>query len=305
MNVLIIGLGSIAKKHIVALQEIVPESNIFALRSKPDSSKLKGVTNIYNLNDNSVHFSFAIISNPSSLHFKFIQDLAQRNIHLFIEKPPVHTLDNIDHLLKVVKEANILSYVGCNLRFHPCIEFLKENLGKEAKRINEVNVYCGSYLPDWRPHQDFKQSYSTMRHLGGGVHLDLFHELDYVTWIFGFPNYHHSTKKSNSSLNIDSIDYANYLLEYDHFCVNLTLNYYRRTPKRTIEILFDNDLWIIDLLNHKIINQKGELIFINDNVNTISTYISQMRFFIHHLNSLNKMMNSLEESVRTLELCLK
>ncbi len=48
-----------------------------------------------------------------------------------------------------------------------------------------TSVECGSYLPDWRPGNNYKKSVSAKKDLGGGVLLELSHELDYIRWIFG------------------------------------------------------------------------------------------------------------------------
>jgi len=71
VNILIIGLGSIAKKHIVALKQLNIIAKIYALRSKPNSEDLEGVINIYDLNNIDLFFDFAIISNSTNLHFKY------------------------------------------------------------------------------------------------------------------------------------------------------------------------------------------------------------------------------------------
>ena len=133
-------------------------------------------------------------------------------------------------LVQLVESNNIITYVACNLRFHPCIIYLRNILSKNILIINEVNVYCGSYLPDWRPGVNIRTIYSSNPNMGGGVHLDLFHELDYTVWLFGHPKVSKSFLRSASSLNIDSIDYANYILEYNTFNANIILNYFRRKP---------------------------------------------------------------------------
>ena len=144
--------------------------------------------------------------------------------------------------MDLITNKGIKSYVACNLRFLDCISFIKDNLPQLLnKKLNEVNVYCGSYLPDWRPNADFRAAYSAKAELGGGVHLDLIHELDYVYWLLGIPKQVNRTFKSQSSLSIGSIDYANYILDYNGFCANVVLNYYRRDSKRTLELVFEDE----------------------------------------------------------------
>jgi predicted dehydrogenase len=306
MRILIIGLGSIGRKHIDALQNLnIEDISIYALRSNLNSEFEEGIENIYNLENLDVSFDFAIISNPTHLHFEFIEKLAKFNIPLFIEKPAVHTLKNVDKLIELIENKRLTTYVACNLRFHPCIEYLKNKLTNEYLRINEVNVYCGSYLPDWRPNVDFRKVYSANASMGGGVHLDLFHELDYTGWLFGVPNKSKSTLRNVSSLNIDAIDYANYVLEYDTFTANLLLNYYRKKSKRIVEIVLDNEILEVDLIKNRILNYENNIVFEAPDFEVKNTYSLQLNYFISCLRDNVQPMNSLKESVEILKIILK
>ena len=85
MKVLVIGLGSIARKHIAALQSLKVDAEIYAFRSNLNAVIEEGVENIYNLDNSTIEFDFAIISNPTHLHREFIEKLAHKGIPLFIE----------------------------------------------------------------------------------------------------------------------------------------------------------------------------------------------------------------------------
>lgn len=304
MKILIVGLGSIAKKHIKALQTLKVNTKIYALRSNPNTEIEVGIENIYNLDEVNIIFDFAIISNPTHLHYQFIEKLAKKGIPLFIEKPAIHSLNNAEKLVAIIEETKIITYVACNLRFHPCIGFLKNKIETESLRVNELNVYCGSYLPDWRPEKNFKTIYSANAAMGGGVHLDLFHELDYTTWLFGFPNNSKSILRNISSLEIDAVDYANYSLQYDTFTANIVLNYYRRKPKREIEIVLEGDTWLVDLIKNEIKNDAGEYLFKAVDFNVKDTYLLQLDYFIGCLKNKHQPMNSFKESIEILKICL-
>jgi len=304
MNVLIVGLGSIAKKHIKALNSLAGNFNIYALRSGKNVEEQDGVTNIYELSEIQENLDFAIISNPTNLHYQFIDKLAALRVPLFIEKPPLSTLKESVMLADKIDHLGLMTYVACNLRFHPCIQYIKEYLGlNSSKRINEVNIYCGSYLPDWRPDQDFRKNYSANAAMGGGVHLDLFHELDYTHWFFGTPVSAHCFKRSASVLNIDAVDYANYVLNYPDFTVGITLNYYRRDPKRTIEILFEEGTWTIDLIKNRI-TSNNSIIYQADDFMISETYKAQIQYFIKCLTDNQMPMNTFRDSLETLKTCL-
>lgn len=304
MKVLIIGLGSIALKHIKALQELYPSVVIYALRRKGEPSKgIKGVIEIFDMDEIAVDtLSFILISNPTAVHYQTIKEVIAYKKPLFIEKPLFDALSKeANELVTKVEKQEIPTYVACNLRFLECIAKTKELL--VGKRVNEVNVYCGSYLPDWRPNIDFRKVYSANKEMGGGVHIDLIHELDYVYWLFGAPTRTQSFFSNKSSLNITAYDYANYLWEYDDFSVSVVLNYYRRDRKRTLEILTDEGTYLVDLLRNNI-SYNDEIIFQSRQV-SLETYTAQMQFFVEEILNKQTKFNTIVEGYKVLELCLQ
>ena len=261
MRVLFIGLGSIAKKHINALSLMTLDVLLYALRSSKQSVSIEGVVNIYNRNEvRELDLDFVVITSPTSFHQRDIKFCLELKIPVFIEKPVSNTL-NLNKILS--KKIHSKTYIGCNLRFLDCIKFTKSFIENTTSKVNEVNSYCGSFLPEWRPNSDYTLSYSADPDKGGGVHLDLIHEIDYLVWIFGYPKESKKLLRSNSSLNISSIDYANYNLIYENFVANVQLNYFRRDPKRTFDIVFEDFTISINLLENTVYKDK-ELIFSSD-----------------------------------------
>lgn len=303
MKVLIVGLGSIAKKHIAALYKIMPEVIIYGLRSSISSEEVENVVSIYDIKEVPEDIDFAIISNPTSLHGQTIEKLLDLRVPLFIEKPVFDKLE-YDTLIKRINQAHIPTYVACNLRFLDCIRYLHDYLRDNSKRrINEVNVYCGSYLPDWRPGVDFRKCYSAIPELGGGVNIDLIHDIDYTYWIFGKPQESFGFCRNVSSLSIRAFDYAHFSFLYPTFTASITLNYYRKDYRRTIEILFDDATWSVDLSKNIIMDQDKHIVFEGTN-NPIDTYMAQLEYFIVSIKNHSKIENDINTAYEVLKICL-
>ena len=92
MKILIVGLGSIAKKHIIAIKKLPYDVEIYAYRSKNSKGNNLGVIEINDILNPGFVPSFVIISNPTYLHFETIKLIYKKNWPLFIEKPLFHTL---------------------------------------------------------------------------------------------------------------------------------------------------------------------------------------------------------------------
>ena len=301
MRVLIVGLGSIARKHIAALRELRPDAEVIALRSTSALPEA-GVQNICNLDELAAQPDFAIISNPTRYHINAIKDAVALRCPLFIEKPVLSSLEDIETANDLDLHA-IPTYIACNLRFHPCVKYLKDHLSVTESKINEVNIYCGSDLSSWRPGQDYSNSYSAKAAMGGGVHLDLIHEIDYCYWLFGKPDAVRSTKRKVSGLLIDSFDFAAFQLNYPRFTANIILNYYRPTPMRRAELVLNNSVLIMDLLSATI-TRNDQLIYQAQDFKMADTYSSQMAYFLEHMELKQQMMNTFDEASEVLKIAL-
>jgi len=302
MKILIIGLGSIARKHISVIKEIDSDLKIYALRSNKNASKEEGIVNVFSYDEIIEKLDFCIISNPTSEHFDAINSALDLNIPLFIEKPSLLNLDNVEVLINKINKQKILTYVALNLRFHPVIKFLKTYL--QDKRVIEASVYCGSFLPDWRPNIDYTKNYSAIAEMGGGVHLDLIHEIDYSIYLFGEPKETFSIRKKISDLEINSCDKADYNLLYDDKFVNISLNYYRKQAKRQIEIVTDNEIITADLINNTITDSNNDILFSKE-INPLFTYKEQMVYFYNLIKGKQQdSFSSFNDSLETLKICL-
>lgn len=305
MIVLIEGLGAIAQKHIIALKTLVPNVVIYGLRSSENANKIEGVMNVYSYEHLPSKPDFVIICNPTQFHRESVRRAIKLGVPLMIEKPVFHTVDENDlELIKEIEAKNIKTYIACNLRFHAILIKLKQELERHNRRINEVTVYCGSYFPDWRPNRHYKDMYSAKNEAGGGIHLELIHELDYTCWLLGIPQESKRTLASKSSINISAPDYANYLLEYKDFFASITLNFYRRKIKRSIEVVFDDETWNIDLINSTISNDNNEVLFSSE-LGVSDTYQAQIQHMIDIVNNNVESINTIQNSMEVLKICLK
>jgi predicted dehydrogenase len=304
MIVLIEGLGSISRKHIAALRTIVLDVKIYALRSNLDADSEDGITNIHDYNQLPEKPDFIIISNITQQHRLSIENAIALGIPIMIEKPVLPSLTAADFdLSERIKTLSIKTYVACNLRFLNVLQFLKKYLDQNTTAINEVNVYCGSFFPNWRPNRDYKTMYSAQKGEGGGIHLELIHEMDYTLWLFGIPNILNFTTSSKSTINIEAADYAHYVLDYPTFIATVTLNFYRKEIKRTIEVIFEDKTWIIDLVNGTIHDGLGKLMYQSDQ-QVIETYDLQMRHMIDVVKGKSESLNTFEDSLEVLKLSL-
>jgi predicted dehydrogenase len=103
-----------------------------------------------------------------------------------------------------------------------------------------VRAEVGEYLPDWHPWEDYRESYSGRRELGGGPILTFSHELDAVCWLLGAPTAVTAIAAHGSGLEIDTEDVAEIILEFSSGALaSVHVDYVRRPPRRVIEVVGD------------------------------------------------------------------
>lgn len=302
LKVLFFGLGSIGQKHAKIIKDNYDfELTAYRIKKGQEKNNLK-IKEFYTVKDAfSQKPDVAFITNPTYLHVETALECVKRNIDLFIEKPVSHSLEKLEELEKEIKNRQLLSYVAYNLRFHPVIIQLKEMISEKGKPIY-FKVDCCSYLPDWRPNQDYTKSYSAKKEYGGGVVLDLSHEFDYIEWLFGEIKEINGFCGKVSNLKINSEDILDANVTCKSVQGSLHLDYFTYNAERKIRIYFNDEYIEGDLIGNtiKIIGKNAEEKLLHKKCNPGDIYKKQIEYFFeqYYENNIN-MMNNFSEALKT------
>ena len=295
MEVLVIGYGSIGKRHVQVLERMKLSVSVVSRHANERNHFYRSITDaIANSN-----FDYIVIANETSEHLPLLKQLKAHGYQgkILIEKPlfEKNEMIHIDH-------NNV--YVAYNLRFHPLISKLLNLL--EDEKVISVNAYVGQYLPTWRPHKDYRQSYSAFSEKGGGVIRDLSHELDYLSYLFGEWKFLISNSGKISDLDIQSEDYCQVIFETNRSIkVSLELNYLDRIFQRYMTVQTNNRTIRVDFMQNSI-NCNGNIIA-GDVIDRDYTYQKQHEAILkgsNRLCSFNegqqilKMIEAIESSVK-------
>lgn len=261
LKVCFTGVGSIAKRHIRNLHSVCAdrgiELHIEAYRR--NGGEIEGVEHIYTDITTLPHdYDVIFITNPTEVHFWTLQHFHNKGKNFFIEKPLV-SMDQIAEASQFQLKNDAVYYVACPLRYNAVIQHIKQNV--DPNDVLSIRSISSSYLPDWRFGQDYRNTYSAHKDMGGGVSIDLIHEWDYLTYLFGWPEKVHSLIGRKSLLEIDSDDYAIYIAEFADKIGELHLDYFGRKTIREIMLFTREETILGDIVSNKItFLRSGEMI---------------------------------------------
>ncbi len=308
MRALFVGLGSIGSRHARDLSALLRaegrDLRVEALRSSdsplpPDLAQL--VKRTYRSPaEVGGGYDAIFICNPTSLHYDTLQQLKGRAAFYFIEKPVFVDASRPVSSLSLPEDS--VYYVACPLRFSPALQRIREIAAEGS--IASVRAICSSYLPDWRPGTDYRRCYSARKELGGGVRLDLIHELDYLCWLFGRPEQLVSLSGRYGSLEADVEDIALYLARYPDMLMSLQIDYLGKPTRRAVELLFKSGETVVgDIAG-------GAVRFLHSGVlerhrPVEDLRLSEMRYFIKLMDGEAENINPIDQAFSTLELALR
>jgi len=313
MKAIVVGFGSIGQRHVRNLLKFKDIEIIICTKRTRINLKNKNRIKVFKSLEKSLDEKpdIGFITNETSLHIPTCIKLASRGIDLFIEKPLSNSDKEIKKMLKIVKNKKIVTLIGCNLRFNPFIQKIKELIStNQIGRIISVQVNCGTFLPDWHPYEDYRFSYAARKELGGGVILTVIHEIDYLYWFFGDVKeiFSISGKFSDLSLNVEDLS-ASLLRFKNNIITELHLDYFQRPNSRSCKIIgtkgviqWDEKSNLVKLYSvekRKWIN-KIKIKNYDDN----REYIKEITHFIKCVKTRKNSINSIYEGVKTLQIAL-
>ena len=313
MKILVVGYGSIGKRHVNNLLEIGDVEIIIHTHRTDIDNKIKNKCRIFKSLDDCIDEKpvAAIISNVTSSHIETALKLASVGLHLFIEKPLSNNLENIEKLSNIIQNKKLITFMGYNLRFHNCIKKMKELLeNNEIGKIISVNAESGSYLPDWHPDEDYRESYASKENLGGGVILTCIHEIDYLHWFFGEIKELFAMTGKFSDLKIEVDDLASVIIKFsNNIIAQLHLDFFQKPDFRRCKIIgtngliyWDSNLNIVKVYSNKRKTWTKKLISKKFDYN--SMYVEELQYFIRCLKNNVDTFNPVSDGAVVLKIAL-
>jgi predicted dehydrogenase len=253
----------------------------------------------------------AVISGAASSRMEISTLLATSGTHLLIEKPISNSMEGVSNLVTICQDKKSVLAVGYNLRFNESLITFRDHINSQIiGKLLLINCEVGQYLPSWRENIDYRETVSANRKLGGGVLLELSHEIDYLSWIFGKIAWVRATVMQQSNLEIDVEDSAFLTLGIENasnanLVANLSLDFIRQDRRRNCVVVGENGTLKWDGLNHEVsILKKDERIWttlFKSETSVKDTYLSEWKDFLACINSGNLPRCSGKEGLNALQ----
>lgn len=292
MKVLVVGCGSIGKRHIrnlLAMNVCDVTACDVDERKRMDTQNEFSIKTCRSMEEalKSAHYEAALISTPPRCHVEQARQALEKGMHCFIEKPLSHDLEGIDELIRLSSAQKKIVMIGYSMRFSPFLARVKDLI--DTGTIGKVfclRASVGYYLPYWRPHEDYRQGYGARRELGGGIILDASHEIDYTRYLLGELSDVFAVCRKLSSLEIDTEDFAEITLRSEKGAyAQVHLDYLQSNYRRSCEVIGEKGMLIWDinertLRQYSLEDKSYQCRYEGLNANVNDLYVNEIRHFL-------------------------
>ncbi|NQS94641.1 Gfo/Idh/MocA family oxidoreductase [Yersinia enterocolitica] len=255
----VIGLGNIARRHRQNLKKLFPCAIIYAMSASGQNSteNVENADEIVRCIDELIKMSpdFVIIASPATKHAEHAIDLIEARIPILIEKPISADILDCEKILKALLTSPTPVAIGYCLRYMPSAIIVKGLLdNNDIGVVYNINSTVGQYLPQWRPNSDYINSVSAKKVLGGGVLLELSHELDYIQWLLGDLTINYACLRNSESLNLEVEEIADLLLTSPNGTLcSVHLDFLQKKASRRCTFIGDSGSIEWDLMKNSVI----------------------------------------------------
>ena len=170
MRVLVIGSGSIGRRHSDNLASLGAEVTTLSWREAGLAGALSAMDAT----------QAVVVATATDVRLPLIEDAAGRGLPMYIEKPLAFAPDEVEAIAAVAAPVADRSMLGYMMRYHPALRALA---AMDLSDVFQFALTIGHDVTQWRANWRFSESYAA-RAAGGGVLLDLCHELDMALCLF-------------------------------------------------------------------------------------------------------------------------
>jgi predicted dehydrogenase len=306
----ILGLGSIGKRHarnlralgkqVIAFDPAPAACQWFATEFGRDASTREAVLN---------EADVLVVASPSGCHLQDLNDAVNVRRPTLIEKPLGHDLQFARKIVERADDNTVPIVVAHNLRYRAVVRRAREQLDKGL--IGEpiwAHFLCASWLPDWRPQQDYRLSYAADPETGGVI-FDVIHELDLAFHLLGPADLASSVARRSGLLEIDAEDVADIILRHHNRCqTSLHLDYITKPRRRSFTVAGTDGILDVDSRSGTLrIFDRDEIVRADEvlPVDPNKEYLDEMRDFISAPDGCHSPGCEVREALAVLELTIE
>ena len=310
-RVLIVGSGSIGRRHADVFRTILPHADVLVVSARrakrlvtEKGKKFRGIFE-------ALEFSpqIAVLANPAPDHLTLAMGLISEGVHTLVEKPLSIDTNGILELIELARQKKVTAAVGYNLRFLGSLQKFRSIIqGRSLGNIYTVRCEAGQYLPTWRPEQNYWDTVSARKKLGGGALLELSHEIDYLSWVFGKISTVNAKLSKLSDLQIDVEDSVQLSLEFQNESVieaTVSLDLFRHDTRRQClavgqkgSVLWDG---VADVVKVYTSETPVWTEVYRDDVRQVSSYELEIKNFLESVSLHKDPLVTLEDGLRVME----
>jgi predicted dehydrogenase len=236
-RVVVRGAGSIGRRHATVLCDLGAETGLWPVRDRVGSSDPETGVPLISASAGIESYAGAdlvVIATDTSRH---VQDtLAALDSgcgRVLLEKPVAPDLASCQPLLNHPRAGEL--FVAAPLRAHLGFRYVMGRVNAVGQPAS-AHISAQSWLPDWRPRDDYRRSYSA-RVGEGGVLRDLVHEIDYASLLFGMPTFLSAQLDRGGPLDMSAEQGASMLWRTaSGAAITMRLDYITRPSVRRLEL---------------------------------------------------------------------
>ena len=236
LNLLIVGCGSIGKRHAQVLTDLGVAHLTACDPSAEQRQSMQAllpqvkIVEDYEAALASGRFDGAFILTPTAMHLSMAEKVLRAGCHVFIEKPLSNSTDGVDGLKALANECGRQVMVGFCFRYHEVLLRAKKLLEQGViGRLVNIRALMGE------PFANYMNMYYS-RYSGA---FELVHDLDLALWYSGQPVEEvHAVYGSFSDMGMSSPDSIELLLRFrDRMAATVHLDFYQHPRRRQIELI--------------------------------------------------------------------
>jgi predicted dehydrogenase len=241
-QVLVVGVGSIGERHVRCFQA-TGRAEISICEISDD--RRAAVADQYQVAQSFSDFhqalesgpAAAVICTPAHLHVPMARSVAERDIHVLIEKPLSTTLDGVENLLQEIESQQIVAGVAYVIRHHPALGAMRDAIRDQRfGRPVQLSVQSGQHFPHYRP--AYRETYYADLTKGGGAIQDaMTHMINLGEWLLG-PIIQLAADAAHQVLKgVDVEDTVHVIARHEDVLANYCLNQYQAPLESNVTVV--------------------------------------------------------------------